>query len=289
MDKWTEMRSAYLVAKLGTISAAADALGVHRATVNRHIETLEKILETKLFQRHARGYTPTDAGRDLLETAGRVEEMFAELAGRNHGRNSQFSGDLILTCLSGFVPLIMPAISQFRTAYPKVTLHVMAENRLACLEYGEAHVALRAGPKPEEADYVVQPFHQLRFALYAHKSYLQQYGKPADFKDIEGHCFIGSVREGVQGPFNKWMQEHIPASAIGLNAEQPDVIKEGVLAGLGVGFMNSSIADQYEEVVEVFPYQEEWSSVIWIVTHVDLHRTGKVQEFIRFLKASALP
>ena len=41
MDKWAELRTAYQVAKLGTVSAAATALGFHRATVNRHIDVPE--------------------------------------------------------------------------------------------------------------------------------------------------------------------------------------------------------------------------------------------------------
>ena len=42
MEKWAELRTAYQVAKLGTVSAAATALGFHRATVNRHIDVLEE-------------------------------------------------------------------------------------------------------------------------------------------------------------------------------------------------------------------------------------------------------
>ena len=63
MVAWTEVRSAYMVAKLGTVSAAADALGcVHHATILRHIDALETELSSKLFQRHKHGYTPTDVG-----------------------------------------------------------------------------------------------------------------------------------------------------------------------------------------------------------------------------------
>ena len=47
---------------MGTVSGAAQALGVHHATVIRHIDALEGRLGVKLFQRHARGYTPTEAG-----------------------------------------------------------------------------------------------------------------------------------------------------------------------------------------------------------------------------------
>ena len=41
MSLLIEIRTAYFIAKLGTVSAAADALGVHRATVMRRIDLLE--------------------------------------------------------------------------------------------------------------------------------------------------------------------------------------------------------------------------------------------------------
>jgi DNA-binding transcriptional LysR family regulator len=41
MDSWDEIKTAYHVARLGTVSGAAEALGVHHATVIRHIDALE--------------------------------------------------------------------------------------------------------------------------------------------------------------------------------------------------------------------------------------------------------
>ena len=40
MDDWDQIRTAAQVARLGTVSAAAETLGVHRATVTRHIDSL---------------------------------------------------------------------------------------------------------------------------------------------------------------------------------------------------------------------------------------------------------
>ncbi len=67
ISTWDEIRTAFHVARVGTVSGAADALGVHHATVIRHIDALEGQLGVKLFQRHARGYTSTEAGNDLLK------------------------------------------------------------------------------------------------------------------------------------------------------------------------------------------------------------------------------
>lgn len=287
MDKWTELRSAYLVAKLGTVSAAADTLGVHRATINRHIEALEQALGAILFQRHARGYTPTEAGCDMLETAARAEEMFNDLRGRNQGRNAQLSGELIVTTLSGIANLIMPALAAFRAAHPEVALTFATSTQLARLEYGEAHVAIRAGDKPEEPDYVVLPFREMRFTLYAHQDYLARHGKPQGLDDLNAHYFIGSlISETREPPYSAWMRAHISPTAFALKTPDPRAIFYGVLHGLGIGFLAEHEAAAYPELIPIVPPQAEWDGHLWIVTHVDLHRTSKVQAFIKLLRDS---
>jgi DNA-binding transcriptional LysR family regulator len=40
-------------------------------------------------------------------------------------------------------------------------------------------------------------------------------------------------------------------------------------------------------LIEVMPSQKEWTAPLWLVTHVDLHRTTKVQAFLKFLKEKA--
>lgn len=81
MDKWTEFKTAYQVARLGTVSAAASALGVHRATVIRHIDALEAELGGTIFHRHKTGYSPTEIGEDLLRVAQTTEDQLEQFAG----------------------------------------------------------------------------------------------------------------------------------------------------------------------------------------------------------------
>ena len=80
LENWDEIRTAYQVARMGTVSGAAEVLGVHHATVIRHIDALEKRLGARLFQRHARGYTATESGRDLLLVAQATEEQRRRVA-----------------------------------------------------------------------------------------------------------------------------------------------------------------------------------------------------------------
>lgn len=285
MEHWMELRTAYMVARLGTVSAAADALGVHRATVNRHVETLEGAFGAPLFQRHARGYALTDAGRDMLAVANRADEMFADLAGRNKGQAGRISGSLVVTALAGTSPLVAPALRDFHLAHPDIELEFMATAKLARLEHGEAHVAIRAGAKPEVPDYVVTLFRHLRFGLYASKDYIARAGRP-DPDHLEAHEFVGSVGEPSPLPYAAWMNANVPQSRLALRVRDQQAIHSAVCAGLGLGFLAEFDALVRRDLVEIIAPSEAWSVNLWIVTHVDVHRTAKVQAFLGFLKSA---
>ena len=47
------------------------------------------------------------------------------------------------------------------------------------------------------------------------------------------------------------------------------------------------VAERYSTLTQVTPPRPEWSAPLWLVTHVDLHRTAKVQSFLTFLKAAS--
>ena len=286
MDHWTELRTALMLARHGTVSAAAEALGVHRATVNRHVETLEGVFGAPLFHRHARGYTLTDAGRDMLEVAGRADEMFADLAGRSRGQAGRLSGSLVVTALAGVAPLVMPAVRNFHLAHPEIELEFRAGAELARLEHGEAHLAVRAGPKPQEPDYVVTLFRRVRFGLYASRDYVARAGLP-DPDRLEGHRFVGSVDTLSPLPYADWMQANVPASALALRTTEPLVLHAAVCEGLGLGFLADHDALVRPDLVPVIPPGDAWAVELWTVTHVDLHRTSKVQAFIAAMRSSA--
>ena len=284
MEHWMELRTALMVARLGTVSAAAEALGVHRATVNRHVETLEVAFGAPLFQRHARGYTLTDAGQDMLEVASRADEMFGDLAGRARGKAGQLSGALIVTALAGVAPVVMPAVRAFHLEHPQIAIEFLAGAQLARLEHGEAHVAIRAGAKPEVPDYVVTLFRHLRFGLYASQAYIDRAGRPGP-DELHRHRFVGNIGPAGRAPFTQWMNANVPSEALALRTTELSVMLNAVCDGLGLGFLAEHDACGRSDLIEIMPPCDEWSTALWIVTHVDLHRTTKVQAFLEHLRA----
>jgi DNA-binding transcriptional LysR family regulator len=287
MDNWDEIRTAFQVARLGTVSGAADVLGVHHATVIRHIDALEKRLGAKLFQRHARGYTPTEAGRDLLSVAQTTEEQFGQLASRIKGQGEVVAGELVVTAITGLSDLLVPVLSRFQADHPQVLVRYLSDMRLFRLDYGEAHVAIRAGAAPQEPDNVVQPLGRMRTALYAARSYAEAHGLPQSEADLPRHRFIGSDDPDSRAPFYRWLREHVPEDRITMRISEASAGVAAVRAGMGLGFCTTEYAKTRPDLVEVLPARPEWESPLWIVTHVDLHRTLKVQSFLTCLKAAA--
>jgi DNA-binding transcriptional LysR family regulator len=287
MDNWDEIRTAFQVARLGTVSGAAEVLGVHHATVIRHIDALEKRLGAKLFQRHARGYTPTEAGRDLLSVAQTTEDQFAQLASRIKGQGEVVSGELLVTAITGIADLISPVFAGFEAAHPQVLIRFLTDMRVFRLDYGEAHVAIRAGSQPQEPDYVVQPLTRLRTALYASRTYVEAHGTPSGIEDLARHRLICHDNPESRAPFYRWLRAHVPDEAITFRITESEAAYEAVRAGLGIGFLPFRIGSTDPGLVEVMPPQSDWDSPLWIVTHVDLHRTLKVQSFLTHLRAAA--
>jgi len=287
IETWDEIRTAYQVARIGTVSGAAEVLGVHHATVIRHIDALEKRLGSKLFQRHARGYTPTEAGHELLKVAQTTEEQFSQLVSRIKGHGETVSGELVVTSINGISGLLTPVFAAFQQAHPAVTIRFISDMRVFRLDYGEAHVAIRAGGSPQEPDNVVLPLVRVRTALFASRSYVQRHGQPNGPADFAGHRFVGSEINAIRAPFYRWMEATLPPEAICYRASDPTAILDAVRGGIGIGFLNHRAGRDDPDLVEVMPPLPEWDSQLWIVTHVDLHRSLKVQSFLTILKAQA--
>ena len=285
-DNWDEIRTAFQVARVGTVSGAAEVLGVHHATVIRHVDALETRLGTKLFQRHPRGYTPTEAGQQLLAVGQATEDQFNQLAARIAGAGEEVRGELIITSLPTLSGLVLPALDQLLEDHPGLQLRYLTDQRVFRLEYGEAHVAIRAGNRPTEPDNVVQSLGAYPVALYAAQNYIDRHGMPTP-ETLLSHRFIGAENRDNRAPFYRWMAENVPEEQVVFRANDPESQVSATREGLGLGFVPVIGAQRVPGLIEVAAPQSDWQSMLWLVSHVDLHRTPKVQAALRALKAAA--
>ena len=276
------MRTALALARLGTVSATAKEISVHRVTVNRHIDTLESVFGAPLFQRHARGYTLTDTGHDMLKAAEHAEDIMTDAIGRSRNKAAQLSGKLIFSAVPGMASTVMPSLRDFNYANPNIEIEFVAEAAMARLEYGEAHVAFRSGPKPNEPDYVVLPYRPIKFGLYASEGYVEKFGFP-DLDNLSGHQFIMPIRDNLNLPYMEWLSKNVDPDVIAIKANDHSVRRLAICKGLGIGFLDDQEAFILRNLVEVIPPSDAFALKLWVVTHVDVHRTAKIQAFMEHL------
>ena len=289
MKNWNEIRTAATVARLGTITAAADALGVHRATVIRHIDLLEQDFEQRLFIRAKNGYTSTDFGRQLLLAAEEASDHFNQL-NRKARSGETLNPELVLSCADSLVPVLSPILAAYIRENPSAKIKYEVTPKLSLLEYGEDDIAFRFGPKPDMPDYVVERFTELEFSLFASDAYLQTHGHPDFEADLSQHIFISNyVPFLLKQPFLKWIEDNIPESCIRFRANKYGAVEQMVVAGMGIGMLACESANVLPDMTRLLPPRVDWSMPVWRATHVDLHRTKKIKRFLDTLKEHSPP
>ncbi|WP_155373634.1 LysR family transcriptional regulator [Catellatospora vulcania] len=115
----TALRSFQQVCRLGSISAAASALGYTQSAVSRQIAVLEAQLKGPLLRRHARGVRPTPTGEVLLGHAAailsRVDQAVEEVAIAQGSRAPVLRVGAVPTASADLMPR---ALTAFAAAYP---------------------------------------------------------------------------------------------------------------------------------------------------------------------------
>ena len=287
MLHWNEIRTAATVAKLGTVTAAAEALNVHRATITRHIDTLEGMLGAKLFQRNRRGFISTDLGLRLLQIAEASDEQFEQLHRHAKSQSDIIEGDFTITSIAQMAEHIFPVIAEFSRRHPRIRTQFLATQDLAKLEYGEAHIALRVGKKPQDPDNIVRPAGKMEMGLYASPSYVDRFGLPSCIEDFGRHRFVASNAADPRAPFLHWLAANVPASSIIMTSNDIPALSEAVLCGIGIGFVAKMAASRHAGLIEVLPHLPAWDVDIWLVSHVDINRTPKVRAFVDLMAEPA--
>ena len=189
-----------------------------------------------------------------------------------------------MSSVPGPADLLAAVIAQFQVAYPEVTVRLFLDEAIVKLEYGVAHVALRAGAPPQEPDNIAQKLMRIGVGLYAAPSYVEQFGLPKDSTQFSAHRFVGHDHAEHGSPFNRWLRAAVPEERIMTRSNDHDVLEAAVFRGVGIGFADELSRVAHPDLIEVMEPLDEWAVDLWVVSHVDLHHTAKVQAFLKILK-----
>lgn len=149
------------LAELGSVQRTASKIGLTQSSVTQTLGYLERLLELKLFDRHARGVRPTAACRELLPVMRQL--MTGLVQGADLASSSYQSGRQqvrLLASLSAAHGLLLPALEAFHRRHPQVRVlltEAEGDDLLLAVTHGEVDlVACRRPPNLPEG-WVFEP------------------------------------------------------------------------------------------------------------------------------------
>lgn len=276
MKNWDDLRIFLASARATSSRGAARALGVNQSTVARRLKQLEEGGGVGLFERRARGLELTDLGREVVAHAEQIEDAFAALDRLFLSRDGRLSGRIRFSVADGLLSLIGPAIAEMGREHPEIQVNVEVNNGLSNLSHLEADVVLRVAKKPP-GHLVGRRIARLMGAPYASHAYL---ASSTDVERLGQHRWLRWA-EPWQGIANeRWISANVSASHIQTTVNSNQAITDLVAQGVGVGFLPSFSADADPRLVRMAPRVELGAS-IWLLTHDDLRKTGRVAAFMK--------
>lgn len=169
-------------AQSGSLTAAAERLGIPLATISRRIRDLERELNVQLLQRSVHGTCLTDAGSRLYQHVSRGLEILANGERALQSNQAHLKGLLRLSLPSSLKPW-WEVLSRFQQRYPGIALQVKTTDRHINLIEEGIDVTMRIGRTAHQsmATQRVLAYHHV---LVGSPVLLQRLGVPAKVTDL---------------------------------------------------------------------------------------------------------
>ncbi len=127
--KFRHMQVLVKLAEVGSMRRAAQAVNMTQPAISQLVSELEKLLETDLFFRHAKGVEPTEATKELLPVAHRILGALEDGAENVASRLQQQSGVVRISASAAAIGgMIQGTLDRFATRYPGVLVHISQMN-----------------------------------------------------------------------------------------------------------------------------------------------------------------
>lgn len=239
------------VAQKESFSRVASEFGVTQPTISKSVAQLEESLGVTLFRRTTRGLSLTSEGQKLFHLSGAVIDQVDALISMVKSEKLLLQGQLRVTASLAFARLILtPLFNRFSDSYPKLKFHFHLSDGYVDLVENNIDLAIRIG---DLADSGLKAFKigLSSRGFYASPQYIKKYGVPKNLEDLKKHRLLFYTRlsdrpvwplfaeDGKSNSFH--FEPH-------LQSDGSDLIRESVLAGVGIAFLPSWMMIKYEDM-----------------------------------------
>ena len=281
MLEWDHLRVVLAIKRGGSMQAAAQTLGVDRATVLRRLDALEAQLNARLFDRRSDGCVLTRAGLNIIGTVEGVAEALAGLERQVAGEDARAEGMVSVTMPEFWaVKLLAPALTRFTAAYPGITLEVRTGHGFLNLARGEADIACR-NRRPEHNTLVARRVGYGAMALYAPRSYLGKHGAPKD-GDFTGHSLLLFDETLAGFPGGDWVEARLKGAKVVMRSNEIMPLLAAAREGAGLALLPALAARGEPDLSPVWPGILAMTDC-FLVTRRDLRQQARVRAVFDFI------
>src|SRR5262245_12378268 len=285
MFDWNDLRYFLAVAREGSTLSAAKALDVSQPTVQRRLAALEEAVGRKLVERHPTGYRLTELGKTLFPHAEDVERAVVALQRQLSSGGQELSGTLRVTCPEGMASrLLAPLVEAFQAKYPELRVDLIMTDRRLDLAKGEAEVAVRMH-EPGDPSLIARKIADSWWAVYASRSYIQRYGRPQRWEDLDHHAVIAFDGDVADNHAGLWLRTAAPRARIAARGNSMLGVLAAVTSGAGLAPLPMLLGGSQSGLEPVLAPVPELGSKIYLVMHSDLRATARVRAFCDFVVA----
>lgn len=270
-----------------SFSAAADAVGLSKATVSKAIARLERQLGQSLFHRTSRRLALTEAGRPLAERAARMlaEARAAEEAAQDGGSGQ--AGRIRMAAPLGFgIANVAPLIARFLAKRPAVAIDLSLSDARVDIVAEGFDVALRIADLPDSSLRARRLCGVVGHTVAA-PAYLAAHGTPSHPADLARHRLLAYANSVGPWRFGRTGEAEVTIHPAGpLVANSGEALVPALVAGLGIarlpGFIvGPQLADG--TLVEILPDWRGEPIGLHLLTPPSALRPARVEALIAFL------
>jgi DNA-binding transcriptional LysR family regulator len=183
------------VARCGSFTAAAEAIGVTQSAVTKGVADLERQLGYSLFYRTARGALLTEKGSDFFERAARLLDDARDLLEGSSVKGDPYAGALrIGVCPASLEWRLVDPLARLLSRHPKIRLEVSGssfERMVPLLRNGAVDVAVGLDAAFSDwPDLRREPMPELESTLFVRKGHPALAGAPATLADLAEYEFV---------------------------------------------------------------------------------------------------
>jgi DNA-binding transcriptional LysR family regulator len=241
LDKLRSLHYFVAAAEASSFSASARRFGVSTTAVAKLIQSLERELGLRLFERHAHGLALTAGGAAYLEACRPALDQLSDADEQASAVTSRVSGTIVV----GVQPVIAQecltlALPRFNTLYPDILVDVRYFMRATEESTRGVDMFLVMGWPQHAGDLVRRQLGATSHVICAAPSYWAAHGVPTHPSELERHNCL-CIRNNTGSVMDLWRfkrgDEHVSVTARGwlvVDNAHRDTVRDIAVAGAGV-------------------------------------------------------